>query len=302
MYLKFQHKGIDLYIIQNAEFVETIPMDLTSFIVWHLEKKRDLTDFFNTFNTLESINALPDKVTKFICYLHIHETAEALLTISKVLNQFIQNQQNITNNEISEQIRNCFANLEFENILNAIERNNLIWNYLPNKIQNKEQILKFQPVSFENQRQQLIEQSELSFGLNFINKFIYSLDKNELKTSNLSWFPRTTKTNQMYLFDQNNNIIIEIDHKNRNIWILKSKWDSTMNLFTKHHNINLINFNTLFRIYFMSDATQLNLLNRRLTSDNAFFNPLWLNAANYTINPTGEYANIHWGIIQKELV
>jgi hypothetical protein len=75
-----------------------------------------------------------------------------------------------------------------------------------------------------------------------------------------------------------------------------------MNLFTKHPNINEINFNTLFRIYFKSDATQLNILDRRLNSDSAFFNPICLNAANYTPKPTGEYAKIQWDIIKKEFV
>ena len=303
MYLKFQHKGIELYFIQNGEFVETIPMDLTSFILWHLENNRDLTDFFNKFKfkNLETTNTLPEKISRFIKYLNIYDIAKALLTISQGLNDFILNQENITRDEIIEQIINCFTNLEFENVLIATKRNNLIWNYLPNEIQNNEQILQFQPISFEEERQELIVQSELSFGLNFINKFIYSLDENVLNTSNLLWYTRTSNPNQMYLFDQNNNIIIEIDHKNRNIWILKSKWDNTMNLFIKHPNINEINFNTLFRIYFMSDSTQLNILNRRLNSYSAFFNPLWLNTANYTINPTGEYAGIHWEIIKQEL-
>ena len=292
-----------MYFIQNGEFVETIPMDLTSFILWHLENNRDLTDFFNKFKfkNLETTNTLPEKISRFIKYLNIYDIAKALLTISQGLNDFILNQENITRDEIIEQIINCFTNLEFENVLIATKRNNLIWNYLPNEIQNNEQILQFQPISFEEERQELIVQSELSFGLNFINKFIYSLDENVLNTSNLLWYTRTSNPNQMYLFDQNNNIIIEIDHKNRNIWILKSKWDNTMNLFIKHPNINEINFNTLFRIYFMSDSTQLNILNRRLNSYSAFFNPLWLNTANYTINPTGEYAGIHWEIIKQEL-
>ena len=51
----------------------------------------------------------------------------------------------------------------------------------------------------------------------------------------------------------------------------------------------------------MSDDVQLNVLKRRLNSDKAFFNPLWLNAANYTPKPTGEYARIHWDIIKQEL-
>ena len=299
MYLKFQHKGIDLYFIQNGEFVETIPMDLTSFIVWHLEKKRDLTDFFNKFNTLESINALPDKVSKFIGYLHIHETAEALLTISEGLYQFIQIQQNITDNEISKQIINCLTNLEFENILNAIERNNLIWNYLPNEIQNNEQIVQFQPISFEEKRQQLIELSELS--CNFINSTLYSFDNSVLKTSELSWFSLSTKPYQTYLIDQNNNVRIEIDHKNKDIWILQSNWEMTYKLFNSTRVINEKNFVYLFQIYFMSDSNKLNISQRRLNSDRAFFNPLWLNAANYTPKPTGEYARIHWDIIKQEL-
>jgi hypothetical protein len=299
MYLKFQHKGIDLYFIQNGEFVETIPMDLTSFIVWHLEKKMDLTDFFNKFNTLESINALPDKVSKFIGYLHIHETAEALLTISEGLYQFIQIQQNITDNEISKQIINCLTNLEFENILNAIERNNLIWKYLPNEIQNNEQIVQFQPISFEEKRQQLIELSELS--CNFINSTLYSFDNSVLKTSELSWFSLSTKPYQTYLIDQNNNVRIEIDHKNKDIWILQSNWEMTYKLFNSTRVINEKNFVYLFQIYFMSDSNKLNISQRRLNSDRAFFNPLWLNAANYTPKPTGEYARIHWDIIKQEL-
>ena len=299
MYLKFKYKDIDLYFIQNAEFVETIPMDLTSFIVWHIEKKRDLTDFFNKFNTLESINALPDKVSKFIGYLHIHETAEALLTISEGLYQFIQIQQNITDNEISKQIINCLTNLEFENILNAIERNNLIWNYLPNEIQNNEQIVQFQPISFEEKRQQLIELSELS--CNFINSTLYSFDNSVLKTSELSWFSLSTKPYQTYLIDQNNNVRIEIDHKNKDIWILQSNWEMTYKLFNSTRVINEKNFVYLFQIYFMSDSNKLNISQRRLNSDRAFFNPLWLNAANYTPKPTGEYARIHWDIIKQEL-
>lgn len=299
MYLKFQHKGIDLYFIQNEEYIVTIPMGLTSFIIWHIENKMDLTDFFNKFNTLESINALPDKVSKFIGYLHIHETAEALLTISEGLYQFIQIQQNITDNEISKQIINCFTNLEFENILFAIERNNLIWNYLPNEIQNNEQILQYQPISFEEKRQQLIELSELS--CNFINSTLYSFDNSVLKTSELSWFSLSTKPYQTYLIDQNNNVRIEIDHKNKDIWILQSNWEMTYKLFNSTRVINEKNFVYLFQIYFMSDSNKLNISQRRLNSDRAFFNPLWLNAANYTPKPTGEYARIHWDIIKQEL-
>jgi hypothetical protein len=300
MYLKFQHKGIDLYFIQNAEFVETIPMDLTSFILWHLEKNRDLTDFFKRFNTFEYSDFIPDIVSRFIDYLFIHETAEAVLTISQGLNDFILNQENITNNEIRVQVINCFADLEFKQLLIATKRNNLIWNYLPNEIQNNEQILQFQSISFAEERKQLINQSGL--GINLIYNIIYSFDRYVLNTSNLSWFPRTTNPDQIYLFDQNNNIIIEIDHKNSVIWILNSIWDNAINLFKQHPIINETNFNNLFRIYFMTDSNQLNISQRRLNSDRAFFNPLWLNAANYTINPTGEYANIHWGIVKQELI
>ncbi len=306
MYLKFQnhqHPNIELYFIQNEEFVETIPMDLTSFIVWHIENNRDLSDFFNKFNNLETTNILSEKISRFIKYLHIHETAESLLTTSQVLNQFIQNQKNITRNEISEQIINCFANLEFEHLLIATKRNNLIWNYLTNKIQNSEQILQYQPISFENERHELIQQINLSFSLELIYKFIYSLDKTILKTSNLLWNKSKLNPESIYLSDQNKNIKIEIDHKNRDIWISNSIWEFIFD-FIPAPNMNEENLSNLFRIYFMTNASQLNTLSikdRRLKSDSAFFNPLWLKAPMYTPKKTGEYAIIHWDIIKQEL-
>lgn len=305
MYLKFQHKGIDLYFIQNGEFVETIPMDLTSFILWHLENNRDLSDFFNQFINLESTDTLSEKISRFIKYLHIYETAESLLTTSQVLNQFIQNQENITRNEISEQIINCFANLEFEQLLIATKRNNLIWNYLPNEIQNNEQILQFQPMSFEIERQRLIENSNLRLKPNvsedYIFTIIHSFINNKLKISELSWATLHNEPKKNYLIDNNNNIVIEIDHFAKDIWILKSRWESMSKLTKDTFKLNEQNFLSLLQIYFMSDSIQLNKFNRRLNSDNAFFNPLWLNASNYTPKPTGEYARIHWDIIKQDL-
>jgi hypothetical protein len=48
------------------------------------------TTSYMFFNNLETINILSEKISRFIKYLYIHETAESLLTTSQVLNQFIQ--------------------------------------------------------------------------------------------------------------------------------------------------------------------------------------------------------------------
>ena len=305
MYLKFQHKCIELYFIQNGEFVETIPMDLTSFILWHLENNRDLSDFFNQFINLESTDTLSEKISRFIKYLHIYETAESLLTTSHVLNQFIQNQENITRNEISEQIINCFANLEFEQLLIVTKRNNQIWNYLPNEIQKNEQILQYQPISFENERERLIKRFNLLLKPNVpedhIFTIIHTFINNKLKISEFSWATLQNEPKKNYLIDNSNNIVIEIDHFAKDIWILKSRWESMSKLTKETFKLTEQNFVSLLQIYFMSDSIQLNTFNKRLHSHDAFFNPLWLNAANYTPKPTGEYARIHWDIIKQEL-
>jgi hypothetical protein len=295
MFLKYQHPKIDdqfLYFLKTDSH-QTTPVDLTSFILDRIDKNKDISEFIKNFETLGIENDIPSYFQNYMSIADVELTSRVLAPIARRIETFIENCNNFDLDNLRNELIIYINQLNEDEIVKVLFSNRLIWNYLNNENKSINKLQSYVYINLIEERKKILHKRGV-FKENFKSGIfdgamndISIYDENEKNVGKFNELKKINKKiieNKDFFILEDNHIYLEIDHKEKNVWLYKKIWDFWNHSLMQDNN-TLTEF--IMPMYFLSDEK--------------IFKPIWFRAMGYTIKPTGDYAKTYWKIIEKQI-
>ena len=296
MFLKYEHPKIDdhyLYYLKTDNY-QTTPVDLTSFILDRIDKNKDISEFIKNFETLGIENDIPSYFQNYMSIADVELTSRVLAPIAHKIETYIESYTNFDLDNFNNELIIYINQLNEVEIVDALFANRLIWNYLNDHNKKIDDLQTYVFIDLIEERNKIlikigvIKKDFKSYVFdNMINKSSSFYDENDCfigKFKDLKKISKRIIENKDFYILNDGHIYLEIDHKEKIVWIDKTIWLFWMNL-TDGDNNFISEFQ--FPFYFLSDEQ--------------IFKPIWFRAMGYTVKPSGEYAKTYWKIIEQQI-